>query len=282
MCCCFKFEIAFFALLFQASLLATGKYSCAWEIGYTISGLCFSILLMRLSLFLATKNICPGLWRLVATISGVMMGRFGATSLIYMWALGRDSRHCIPLYIFIPNWILIGTVNGIFLLIALFTVFLCIYFCCAKRIQEAKKERQRQALDDLYHQIMNPDFDYDNFVVENPNLHEFKMDEKELSLLNDYFGAKYGKDQTNIPENDLEECAICLSAFELESNVISHPKCNHKFHKDCLEHWMQVGTSEQSLCPICKACTRTEMIASIRRDLMKRQPEVSMLSSAAN
>ena len=59
-------------------------------------------------------------------------------------------------------------------------------------------------------------------------------------------------------------------------------ECNHKFHKECVDHWLQVGASEQPLCPICKACTRTEMIAAIRKDLMKKQPEVSILLPSAN
>ena len=42
------------------------------------------------------------------------------------------------------------------------------------------------------------------------------------------------------------QCIICLSEFEI-GEKIRHLKCNHFFHKDCIDNWLQL----QKKCPTC-------------------------------
>lgn len=44
------------------------------------------------------------------------------------------------------------------------------------------------------------------------------------------------------------ECRVCLSEFE-EGEKIRDLQCKHKFHKDCLDRWLQQGWAT---CPLCR------------------------------
>ncbi|MBA0848480.1 hypothetical protein Goshw_002809 [Gossypium schwendimanii] len=49
------------------------------------------------------------------------------------------------------------------------------------------------------------------------------------------------------------ECAICLCKID-EDDEIPELRCDHLFHKACLDRW--VG-SRRFTCPICRTCTLT-------------------------
>lgn len=44
-----------------------------------------------------------------------------------------------------------------------------------------------------------------------------------------------------------ENCAICLSEFEIGCQIKTLP-CAHKYHVDCIDKWLET----QNKCPICK------------------------------
>ncbi|KAJ1401897.1 Zinc finger, RING-type [Sesbania bispinosa] len=46
------------------------------------------------------------------------------------------------------------------------------------------------------------------------------------------------------------ECAICLEDFEVGQFCQVFPVCNHIFHSDCIDNWLQ----KKSTCPICRTC----------------------------
>ena len=51
-------------------------------------------------------------------------------------------------------------------------------------------------------------------------------------------------------EEKLEEkCSICMSEME-EGEVVSTLKCNHKYHKECVEEYLSQHSNK---CPICRA-----------------------------
>lgn len=51
-------------------------------------------------------------------------------------------------------------------------------------------------------------------------------------------------------EEKLEEkCSICMSEME-EGEVVSTLKCNHKYHKECVEEYLSHHSNK---CPICRA-----------------------------
>ncbi|GLJ38582.1 hypothetical protein SUGI_0786670 [Cryptomeria japonica] len=52
-------------------------------------------------------------------------------------------------------------------------------------------------------------------------------------------------------KNDEKEqlmCVICCSKFEQNEKGRELPKCNHRFHVNCIDKWFEL----QSTCPICR------------------------------
>ncbi|KAJ7948398.1 RING-H2 finger protein [Quillaja saponaria] len=56
------------------------------------------------------------------------------------------------------------------------------------------------------------------------------------------------KKQNNNSQDDMIECAVCLSVLENEEMVRELPNCKHIFHVDCIDKWLE----SQSTCPICR------------------------------
>ncbi|KAF8377257.1 hypothetical protein HHK36_030632 [Tetracentron sinense] len=55
---------------------------------------------------------------------------------------------------------------------------------------------------------------------------------------------------------ELIECAVCLSKFR-EGEKMRELKCNHVFHKDCLDKWLQ---HDSATCPLCRSSVLPEKI----------------------
>lgn len=45
-----------------------------------------------------------------------------------------------------------------------------------------------------------------------------------------------------------EECIICIEMYEPQ-DVLRTLKCNHTFHKQCIETWLEYSSNTH--CPIC-------------------------------
>ncbi|KAL1826486.1 hypothetical protein DCAR_0205581 [Daucus carota subsp. sativus] len=43
-------------------------------------------------------------------------------------------------------------------------------------------------------------------------------------------------------------CAICLSEYKPSETLRTIPECNHYFHSDCIDEWLQLNTT----CPVCR------------------------------
>ncbi|KAL5566127.1 hypothetical protein UlMin_029291 [Ulmus minor] len=54
-------------------------------------------------------------------------------------------------------------------------------------------------------------------------------------------GLKIGKDAL--------ECAVCLNEFEDDETLRLIPKCDHVFHPECIDTWLESHTT----CPVCRA-----------------------------
>lgn len=84
-------------------------------------------------------------------------------------------------------------------------------------------------------------------------------DSKYLDL---YCGHDYMINQDDIPEDERQDCSVCLSVLEKGERVIGHPGCNHTFHKVCLLNWLSY-VPKVGRCPTCKSNTRSELFASM-------------------
>ena len=47
------------------------------------------------------------------------------------------------------------------------------------------------------------------------------------------------------------ECIICLDNIE-EGDTIRNLRCMHKFHKKCIDDWLQRQTLDTLVCPVCE------------------------------
>lgn len=73
-----------------------------------------------------------------------------------------------------------------------------------------------------------------------------------------YCGVHAKKKTTTIQVDELE-CSICMCAMESNNNTTMTTRCNHTFHKTCIQRWLDTG---KTTCPLCRctvcATTRTE------------------------
>lgn len=52
-----------------------------------------------------------------------------------------------------------------------------------------------------------------------------------------------------------QECCICLLNYENGDKAIKFKKCIHKFHSDCITHWLKINAN----CPMCKRDKKCEL-----------------------
>ncbi|KAJ6918874.1 hypothetical protein NC651_012973 [Populus alba x Populus x berolinensis] len=56
-----------------------------------------------------------------------------------------------------------------------------------------------------------------------------------------HYGEKFSRQQPR-------ECAVCLSGF-MKGERVRKLRCNHTFHKECLDKWLQ---QYLATCPLCR------------------------------
>lgn len=57
-------------------------------------------------------------------------------------------------------------------------------------------------------------------------------------------------DDKNSLVDEVYHCTICLD--NEESDIVIRTKCNHIFHKKCLERWIESIKTNDKICPLCK------------------------------
>ncbi|KAJ8765676.1 hypothetical protein K2173_014798 [Erythroxylum novogranatense] len=63
----------------------------------------------------------------------------------------------------------------------------------------------------------------------------------------------------------LTECAVCLSLF-CEGESVRKLRCDHAYHKDCMDKWLQQPCVAATTCPVCrKKILPDEIVDSYRR-----------------
>jgi len=62
--------------------------------------------------------------------------------------------------------------------------------------------------------------------------------------------CKYKKiTKKNIKKYDNDICPICLEKYKPNEYGRTLPKCNHLFHKKCIDKWFRINSNK--FCPIC-------------------------------
>lgn len=65
-------------------------------------------------------------------------------------------------------------------------------------------------------------------------------------------------------DRSFRECAVCLSEFQDEEKLRFIPNCNHMFHIDCIDVWLQNNAN----CPLC----RTSICGTPNHSISNTQP----------
>ncbi|GMF70493.1 unnamed protein product [[Candida] boidinii] len=125
---------------------------------------------------------------------------------------------------------------------------------------------------------------------ENQDLQQTEEDESDEYSFDKFFKRELkiassnnsGKDKTDIQSYPVrnyapgDTCPICLMAYEDDQFVRELPKCNHEFHKECIDEWLSEG---QNTCPMCRVSKplgpSTELSASIIGSLLPSWPVLS-------
>lgn len=58
-----------------------------------------------------------------------------------------------------------------------------------------------------------------------------------------------------------EECGICTVSWRDDPSEVTALPCLHKYHRECIEHWMKKGLGHIATCPHCRTelCSRHEL-----------------------
>ncbi|XP_042475093.1 E3 ubiquitin-protein ligase RNF13-like [Macadamia integrifolia] len=63
--------------------------------------------------------------------------------------------------------------------------------------------------------------------------------------------------------DELKECAVCLMKLE-DGDEMRVLQCNHDFHKECLDQWLE---KEQLTCPLCRRHVLPEKVVFEHKQL---------------
>ena len=102
------------------------------------------------------------------------------------------------------------------------------------------------------------------------------MVERDMVILRDRFMNPFEEHHPVEGEEEKEkkECPICLSEFEAGEMVITHPRCGHVFHSDCLTNWL-IRPNYPCYCPMCKTPTLSSMLREIRKQVQKEKENIA-------
>ncbi|CAM9000571.1 unnamed protein product [Rhodiola kirilowii] len=76
------------------------------------------------------------------------------------------------------------------------------------------------------------------------------------------------KNSGGFNDRTLCECAVCLSEFEEEEKLRFIPNCNHMFHIDCIDVWLQNNAN----CPLCRTSISATPVHSISQSQQPLSP----------
>ena len=63
------------------------------------------------------------------------------------------------------------------------------------------------------------------------------------------------------PIEDDDPCSICLISYDNNKEIT---KCNHEFHKDCIDRWLD----KHNTCPICRVIISDKIISRDKYDVI--------------
>ena len=157
---------------------------------------------------------------------------------------------------------IMGNICIIIVIIVLISIFgflihvffgeLCLRPCIRKIKYYWNRNRNRNYYDDYENDDYDNDNDNDNANYENNtinnNINYSIININDLILKSNGNGNGTGTENENSKNN--ESCSICIDEFknDTDNKIILKLKCDHLFHKECLDPWLITNKS----CPLCR------------------------------
>jgi Ring finger domain len=63
-----------------------------------------------------------------------------------------------------------------------------------------------------------------------------------------------------VVDTSMHECAICSGDFENNDVMFKYPVCNHEFHRECVDVWMNIKLQ----CPLCRKKFRENFFSQLK------------------
>lgn len=119
----------------------------------------------------------------------------------------------------------------------------------------------------LFDRIRTAAIEANNLGEWNNNAHKMNQATKEQlqTLPRIVYSRFLGCSEIKEWENNHTSCSICLSNFNMNTNVTPIP-CGHLFHHRCIKTWL----NQNSICPLCKKVVEWDRI----KDIDKRLPHL--------
>lgn len=239
--------------------IATGKYSnCRAPVGYavTIMLLCLFVQLLGVELSTSDRFQQFGQSCLInGLVLSILTTYFGLTCLIIV-LVKNNSVQCIPQVTYNFDLMIVFMYSAIYtLLIILITCVLVKMHLQKKKLAEASTKMYEE-----YPKLLQPRFDIPAFMKKHEvAIEKNPIQDKDIGLLNDFCTSRFTGAGEEAHRN---ECVVCLSEFSVGEDVITHPKCAHLYHSECIFGWFQ-KSKQEGKCPVCRTLTRKELLLQI-------------------
>lgn len=127
----------------------------------------------------------------------------------------------------------------------------------------------RQVQDNL-NNLVNGRVRAEDLIRRESAIDTYALFDKEKLAVMQYCSVEFQVRRGESSEDETEDCVICYSAFNEGDSVILYPVCKHKYHADCLMHWLKKRTT----CPICRRGIRSSLYQHVERSQLRQTEEV--------
>jgi len=245
--------------------------TCKAPIGIAVSIILLSLFVQLLGVELAATEqhrvfgqhllIWGLLFSMIATY-------FGLTCLIIVLV---KSASCLPVATYNFDIMMIFMYSFIYTLVLVIAIAVFIKIWC----QQKRLQQESMKMYEDYPKLLQPRFNIQEFMkIHVLAIEKNPIKDKDIALLNDFCSSKFtGQGE----QENRSECVVCLSEFNVDEAIVTHPKCTHLYHPECLFGWFE-KSKQEGKCPVCRTLTRKELLNLIHE--RKQHPSFSLPSRA--
>src|SRR3990167_2137378 len=235
-------------------LIGLGQYSkCSAPIGHAVAMMLLCLFFQLLGVELSTSDRykkCGQNLLIYGLLASLISTYFGLSCLIIVFT---KSSNCLPMATSNFDAMMVFMYSFIYTILMVFIT----YFLVKLWYQKKKLAEESTKMYEEYPKLLQPRFDITAFMKKHEvAIEKNPIQEKDIALLNDFCTSKFTGQGEQAHRN---ECVICLSEFNVDNIIITHPKCEHLYHPECVIGWFQ-KSNQEGKCPVCREYTRKELL----------------------